>query len=106
MLLNRVCVQLLSLFCFSCFQIIFKKIIGIDFDEVIKFVPLERIVLETDSPYLTPPQVKEGEKQGEFVRNEPLNVRYVAERIAQLKQVSVEEVVEATTRNARGLFGV
>ena len=84
--------------------IIFKTISTINFDEIIRFVPLERMVLETDSPYLTPPQVKEGEKQGEFVRNEPLNVRYVAERIAQLKGVSCEEVAEVTNKNARMVF--
>lgn len=99
--------------------IIFK----LNLDEVIKFVPLDRIVLETDSPYLTPPQVKEGEppaplgrgeprpaklggKQGEFVRNEPLNVHYVAEKIAQLKGIPIEEVSYATMENARSLFRV
>lgn len=86
--------------------IIFKTISTINFDEIIRFVPLERMVLETDSPYLTPPQVREGEKQGEFVRNEPVNIRYVAEKIAKLKGVSIEEVAEVTNKNARTVFRV
>lgn len=86
--------------------IIFKTISTINFDEIIQFVPLERMVLETDSPYLTPPQVTDGEKQGEFVRNEPMNIRYVAEKIAELKQISIEEVARITTRNAHLVFRV
>jgi TatD DNase family protein len=86
--------------------IIFKNISMINFDEIIRFIPLERMVLETDSPYLTPPQVKAGEKQGEFVRNEPINIHYVAEKIAQLKNISVEEVAEVTNKNARKVFRV
>lgn len=86
--------------------ITFKTISTINFDEIIQFVPLERMVLETDSPYLTPPQVTDGEKQGEFVRNEPVNVRYVAEKIAKLKSISIEEVAEVTNKNARTVFRV
>ena len=78
--------------------IIFKKIEGIDFEENIRNTPLERILLETDCPYLTPPQA-EG-------RNEPLYVRYVAERIAEIKNISIEQVVERTTKNARELFRI
>lgn len=68
-------------------------------EEVIASIPLERIVLETDSPYLTPPQ-----KQGE--RNEPLYVKYVAEEIARIKKISFEEVAKQTTQNAKDLFNL
>jgi TatD DNase family protein len=73
--------------------IIFKM----NLDDVIKETPLDRILLETDSPYLTPPQLGD-------VRNEPSNVKLVAEKIAELKQVSVDEVARQTTENAKAVF--
>lgn len=72
--------------------IIFK----LNLDEVIAKTPLDRILIETDCPYLTPPQ-----EQG---RNEPMFVRHVAEKIAKIKQLSYEEIAEATTQNAQKLF--
>ena len=60
-------------------------------------IPLDRIVLETDCPYL-PPQALRGE------RSEPKDVKTVAEAIAEIKQISAAEVVAATTANARRLF--
>jgi len=59
-------------------------------------LPLERLVVETDSPYLTP-RPKRG-------RNEPAYVRFAAERLAEVLGVSLERVAEATTSNARDLF--
>jgi TatD DNase family protein len=73
--------------------IIFK----LDLENVIEKTPLDRILLETDSPYLIPPNVKSS-------RNEPVNVKYVAERIAELKDVSYEEVARQTTENAIRVF--
>jgi len=70
-----------------------------DYDKVIKNTPLDRILLETDSPYLTPEPYR-----GE--RNEPLNVKYVAEKIAEIKGLKFEKVAEQTTKNARELFGI
>ncbi len=70
-----------------------------DYDKVIKNAPLERLMLETDCPYLTPVP-----HRGK--RNEPSYVKYVAEKIAEIKGISLEEVAEATTRNARELFGI
>lgn len=66
-------------------------------EKVIQAVPLEKIVLETDSPYLTPVPHR-GKK------NEPSFVRFVAEYLARAKGVSVEEVERKTTENARALF--
>lgn len=65
--------------------------------EVAKAVPLDRMLIETDSPYLAPMP-----HRGKT--NEPGYVRHVAEEIARLKEVSVEEVGEATSRNFRRLF--
>lgn len=77
--------------------IIFK----FDIDEVIKKAPLDKLLIETDCPYLTPPQA--GPKE---TRNEPIFVKYVAERIAELREITFEEVVNQTTKNAKALFGV
>ena len=79
--------------------IIFKKIEGIDFLENIKNTPPERILIETDCPYLTPPQL--GEQ-----RNEPLYVKYIAQKIAETKKINFEEVKKITTDNARRLFSI
>jgi TatD DNase family protein len=60
-------------------------------------VPLDRILVETDSPFLTPHP-----HRGQ--RNEPSHVRLVAEEIAALRGISIDEVADATTANARRLF--
>ncbi len=73
-------------------------IFKLDFDEIIKKTPQDRILIETDCPYLTPPQ-KEG-------RNEPLYVRYVVERIAKIKNLTYEEITRITTENAKRLFNI
>ncbi|MDP3901345.1 MAG: TatD family hydrolase [bacterium] len=67
--------------------------------EVISSIPSDRIVLETDSPYLVPP------KAG-VERNEPAFVRFVAEEIARAKGISVEEIASVTTANAKALFSL
>lgn len=67
--------------------------------EVVKELPLDRIVLETDCPYLTPVPFR-------GKRNESSYVIYVAEKIAEVKGISVEEVAEQTTLNAKRLFNL
>jgi TatD DNase family protein len=88
--------------------IIFKKIEGINFGEVIKETPIEKILIETDCPYLAPPisvnQRTYQRKSASTIRNEPLNVKYVAEEIAKIKNLSFEKVAEITTKNAKDLF--
>ena len=64
---------------------------------VFRAAPLERIVIETDAPYLTP-QVRRGN------RNEPAFVRYVAEKLAEVRASTLEQVASATTGNAARLF--
>lgn len=67
--------------------------------EVARRVPLDRMLIETDSPYLAPVPFR-----GKL--NEPAYVRYVAEEIARLRDISVEEVAAATSTNFFRLFGV
>src|SRR3990172_5527120 len=67
--------------------------------DVVRNLPLERMLVETDSPYLTPVP-----HRGK--RNEPAYVRYVAETVARIKGLSLEEVARVTTQNVRELFGV
>jgi len=62
-----------------------------------KRLPLERMLIETDSPFLTPMPYR-------GKRNEPAYVRHVAEKIAELKNLSVEDVARVTSLNARRLF--
>jgi TatD DNase family protein len=65
--------------------------------EIAKFIPLERILVETDSPYLSPEP-----KRGKI--NEPSYTRYVVEYIAKLKNVEIKEVALQTTNNFFNLF--
>lgn len=89
-----------------------KRIIDLDFlmgiggvltfkkaklDEVIQEIPLEYLVLETDSPYLAPVPYR-------GKRNESSYVKIVAEKMAEAKNIDLEEVAEATTNNALNLF--
>ncbi len=72
--------------------LMFKLILN----EIIEKTPLDRILIETDCPYLTPPPM-EG-------RNEPLHLKYIAEKIAKIKNLSFEKIAETTTENAKKLF--
>lgn len=68
-------------------------------DRVVENIPLERIVLETDSPYLTP-----APHRGK--RNDPSYLLLIASKIAEIKQIGIEEVAAKTTLNAKSLFGI
>lgn len=71
--------------------------------EIIRQVPLEYIVLETDSPFVLPAEMPENPAcPGK--RNTPLNIPYIAEQLAELKGISVDEVAAITTENAKRLF--
>ena len=67
--------------------------------EVVRKVPMDRMFLETDSPYLTPVP-----HRGK--RNEPAYVRFVAETVASVKGLNIEEVASVTTNNVRALFRI
>ena len=68
-------------------------------DDLIRKIPLEKIMIETDCPYMTPEPYR-----GQ--RNEPLLVQYVAGRIAEIKGMKLEKVAEITTANAKMFFGI
>ena len=111
--------------------IIFKM----NLDEIIKKIPLDRILIETDCPFLTPPlsiagdirqcrlqtsekteaglprrssEKTEAGEQSEIKtnRNEPAFIKYTAQKIAEIKKMSFQEIEKATTQNAENLFGV
>ncbi|MFZ5559268.1 MAG: TatD family hydrolase [Patescibacteria group bacterium] len=81
-----------------------------DYDKVIKNCPLDRILIETDAPYLPPHQIFGGggltPEERRKIRNTPDNVKYVAEKIAEIKEISFEEVASQTTQNAKELFRI
>jgi len=91
-----------------------KKVIGLGFylgiggvltyknsglDKVVQGISLEHIVLETDSPYLTPVPFR-------GKQNESSYLVYVAQKLADLKQISIDELAEITTRNSENVFGI
>jgi TatD DNase family protein len=68
-------------------------------EEIVKTIPLESIILETDAPYLTPVPYR-------GKRNEPAYVELVARKIAEWKNLDFEEVAKVTTLNAKKLFNL
>lgn len=68
-------------------------------DKVVQGISLEYIVLETDSPYLTPVPFR-------GKQNESSYLVYVAQKLADLKQISIDELAEITTRNSENVFGI
>jgi len=77
-------------------NITFKKS---NLDEVVRDVPLDRLMLETDSPFMTPVPLR-------GKRNEPANVKYIAQKIAEIKSISFEEVIDMTSKTAKKLFNL
>lgn len=67
--------------------------------DVVKMVPMDRILIETDSPYLTP-------EPNRGKRNDSRNVKYVAQKIAEIKECTLEEVAKITYENAIRIFEI
>lgn len=67
--------------------------------EIIEIIPDNKILIETDSPYLSPEPVR-------GKRNNCMNVKYVAQKIAEVKEKSIEEIAEITNQNAKKIFEI
>ena len=67
--------------------------------EVVEYVPIEKILVETDSPFLSPEPVRGR-------RNDSRNLRYIIQKISEIKKMSFEETASITDKNARTLFGI
>lgn len=70
-----------------------------DYHEVVRYIPLDRIVLETDAPYVAPVPYR-------GKRNEPIYVREVAKKLAEVKNTDFETVAAQTFQNAKSIFGI
>lgn len=70
-----------------------------NYPELIKNIPIEKILIETDAPYLAPVP-----KRGQ--RNEPSFIRYTAQKIAEIKELSIEDVAGITSLNAKKIFAI
>ena len=68
-------------------------------DEIIKMVPLDKILIETDSPYLSPEPLR-------GKRNDSRNVKYIAQKIADVKELTLEEVAKSTYKNTKNIFKI
>jgi TatD DNase family protein len=68
-----------------------------NYNKLIECVPVEQLLLETDSPFLAPVPFR-------GKRNEPSYVRYIAEKIAQVKGTTIDKLAEITSENAKNLF--
>ncbi|MFH0886571.1 MAG: TatD family hydrolase [bacterium] len=87
-----------------------------DSRDIAKIVPMDKILIETDAPYLAPvpmrgkprrfPTMLSGQGKCRGKRNEPAYVTYVAEQIANIKGMALDEVAQQTYRNAKALFKI
>lgn len=68
-------------------------------EEIVKMIPLDKMLIETDSPYLAPEPVR-------GTRNDSRNVRYIAEKIASFKGLPIEEIAKRTYENAETIFEI
>lgn len=92
----RACLDAGYMVSFTC-NITYKK--ADNLRKLVELAPLERIMLETDAPYLSP----EGERGK---RNEPIQVAAVAAEIARIKSIDINEVARVTTENSRRFFRI
>lgn len=68
-------------------------------DEIISMVPMNKMLIETDSPYLAPEPVR-------GTRNNSENVKHIAKKIAEVKGKTIEEIAKITSENAKRVFGI
>lgn len=68
-------------------------------EKIVKMVPIDRILTETDSPYLSPEPVR-------GTRNDSRNIKYIAQKIAQIKNMPIENIAEQIQKNAKTIFKI
>lgn len=68
-------------------------------EEIVEMVPMNKILIETDSPYLSPEPLRGR-------RNDPRNVKYIAQKISEIKGITLQEVAKNTYNNAKNIFGI
>ena len=68
-------------------------------EEILSLIPEDKLLIETDSPYLSPEPLR-------GTRNNSMNVKYVAEKIAKIKNKTIEEIAELTNKNAKRIFNI
>ena len=68
-------------------------------EEIVKMVPIDRILIETDSPYLSPEPVR-------GTRNDSRNIKYIAQKIAQIKNMPIENIAKQIQKNAKTIFKI
>jgi TatD DNase family protein len=90
------CLELGFYISFTC-NITYKKADNLRL--LVKETPLERVLLETDAPYLAPEGLR-------GKRNEPIHVKTLAEEIAKLKETNIEDIANITTNNAKSFFNL
>lgn len=90
------CLALGFLVSFTC-NVTYKKAQVLR--DIVKLVPIDRMLLETDAPYLSPEGLRGR-------RNEPLNVKYVAQEVSRIKEMNIEEIARITTSNAKVFFNL
>jgi len=90
----KICLDMGFFISFTC-NITYKNAARLR--EIVKLVPMDRLLLETDAPFLAPQNFR-------GKRNEPMHVRYAAEEVAKIKGIDFDEVAKVTAENATGLF--
>ena len=74
-----------------------------DYDEVVRYIPIDRIHAETDSPYVSP---KDKDGKGASIPNTPLNIKIIIEKIAEIKNLDVNVVAIELLKNTERLYGI
>lgn len=73
--------------------------------KALQIIPLDRLMIETDAPYMKPFNIPNGENIGGR-RNEPMFLKYVVKKLAEIYKISDKDIIHATTTNAKKLFGI